>query len=223
MKKPTLDASVKEWYRWWTEDGQTVFKRFREALKNRKGGKDKMKKLALLLLLCAVPASAFDGPYFQGIWEQDNYKHAATSLNTLVTPKGAFDGMALQTALVWHKGDPANTLIPERLQALGVKPFSWTLLACGGSAGNGEAAFVCGSSVNVAPTLLGPLADLLKGTSSGIAQAVGDFIAKDPNASGAGLNLGYAWSAKPIVNGAMQPLNHWGSKLDAAMGLAYVF
>ena len=182
-----------------------------------------LKKILTLLVLAAVaaPAHAFDGPYFTGIWENGNYLHPLVSATTLLTTKGAYDGESTQVALVWHKADPLNSLIPQALQNVGVAPFSWALLSCGAGYGNGTAKLTCGSAVNFAPTLLGPVAQLLGQSSNALAQAASVAIKGTPD--GTGLSLGYVWSAAPVADGAVQPLNHWGSHLDASLGLNFAF
>ena len=175
----------------------------------------------LLLALAASPSVAFDGPYFKGIWEGDNYKHPVVSEGTLLTMKGAYDGETTQVAIAWHAASASDTLIPQALQNVGFKPFSWTLLNCGGGYGNGNGLITCGSSINVAPTLLGPIAQPLKMSSNPIAQAVGIFIANTP--SGSGLALGYVWNMTPVQNATIMPFDRWGSHLDAFLGASYVF
>ena len=177
-----------------------------------------MKYIALLLLL-AAPASAFDGPYFTAIWE--NPSHPVASAGSLLTAKGGYDGVTTKIALVWHKADATNSIIPQDLQNIGVKPFSWTLLDCGAGYGNGTGKMDCGAGVNLAPTLLGPLAAPLKASSSPLAQAAGGIIGGLPD--GSGLNVGPTWAATPVQHGTLLPVNHWGSHLDFFFGGTYSF
>lgn len=177
--------------------------------------------LAALFAFAVAPARAFDGPYFQAIWEGQNYKSAPQSAGTLLTMRGGFDGLSLRKSIIWHKSDAANTLIPQALQNIGVKPFGWSLLDLGGSAGNGAANITAGSGLNLAPSLLGPLAQVLEQSSSSLAKGVGGLIAGDT--SGAGLDLGYVWNANPVQSGTIMPLNRWGSHLDAFVGINYIF
>ncbi len=178
--------------------------------------------IATLIALAASRAAAFDGPYFQGIWENGNYAHPLASAGELMTTKGAYDGVATKIALVWHPADPLNSIIPLSFQRAGIKPFSWTLLDCGAGYGNGTGKLDCGAGVNFAPTLLGPLAQPLEASSSPAAQLAGQIISADlPN--GSGLNIGPTWAATPIQNGTIMPLNHWGSHLDFFFGASYAF
>ncbi len=179
------------------------------------------KTLVAVLLLVAPAAHAFDGAYFQAVWEGDNYKHQPVSAGTLLSSRGGFDGLSARGGIAWHKADPANSLVPQFLRDAGVKPFSWTLLACGGAVGNGDASFSCGPGVNLSPTVLGPLAELLKQSRSSLAQGAAVLIEGTPD--GTGLNLGPTWSATPVANGAFKPINRWGSKLDWFLGAAYTF
>ena len=176
---------------------------------------------AVLLAALAAPSYAFDGAYFKGIWENQNYKSPIVSEGTLLTMKGAYDGETGQVAIAWHQADPNDTLIPQSLQNIGIKPFSWTLLNCGGGYGNGTGLLTCGSSINVAPTLLGPIAQPLKASSNALAHAAGVFIAGTP--SGTGLALGYVWNMIPVQNATIMPLDRWGSHLDAFLGASYAF
>ncbi len=158
-------------------------------------------------------------PYFMTL--VSNPAHPYVSLGSNFTTKGEFDGMTSQVALIWHKGDPNNTLIPDSLQNAGLKPFSWTLLACGAGYGNGTGVLTCGSSINVAPTLFGPLAQVLNATSNPVAKAIASFMAGAPN--GSGLALGYTWHMEPVADGALKPFNQWGSHVDAFIGAGYSF
>ena len=178
-----------------------------------------MKFLALLLALAVSPAAAFDGPYFTALWE--NPAHPVASVGSLLTAKGAYDGVSTKVTLVWHKADAANSITPQALQNIGVKPFSWTLLDCGAGYGNGTGKLNCGAGVNLAPTILGPIAQPLKASSSPLAQAAGAIIGGLPD--GSGLNVGPTWAATPIQNGTLRPLNRWGSHLDFFFGATYGF
>ena len=179
-----------------------------------------MRTLLVALALLAAPAvHAFDGPYFTALWE--NPAHPVASAGSLLTAKGAYDGVSTKVALVWHKADPKNSIVPQALQNVGVKPFSWTLLDCGAGYGNGTGKADCGAGVNLAPTLLGPLAQPLKASSSPLAQAIGAVIGGLPD--GSGLNVGPTWAATPVQNGTLMPINHWGSHLDFFFGATYGF
>ncbi len=177
-----------------------------------------MKYLALLLAL-AAPVQAFDGPYFTAIWE--NPKHPLTSAGSLLTAKGGYDGVSTKVALVWHKADPDDSLIPAALQNIGVKSFGWTLLDCGAGYGNGTGKLDCGTGINFAPTLLGPIAAPLKASTSKLAQAIGAIVGGLPD--GSGLNVGPTWAATPVQHGVLLPINHWGSHLDFFFGASFGF
>lgn len=181
-----------------------------------------MKKLAIILSLivafAAQPVFASDGPYFTTI--ASNYKHPVTSAGMLLRMDGSTDGGAAPISLVWHKGDIQNTLLPEWALNAGIKPISWDLLACGGGYASGEGTVVCGSGVNAAPTVLGPLASPLEASNKPILRAIGSFIANDKSG---GLNLGYLWNMRPIQHGTIMPVNHWGTHLDAFLGASYSF
>lgn len=158
-------------------------------------------------------------PYFMTL--ASNPSHPYVSLGSNFTTKGEYDGMTSQVALIWHKGDPTNTLIPDFALNAGLKPFSWTLLACGAGYGNGTGVLTCGSSINVAPTLFGPLAQVLNATSNPVAKAIASFVAGAPN--GSGLALGYTWHMEPVSGGALSPFSQWGSHVDAFIGAGYEF
>lgn len=181
-----------------------------------------MKKLLLALMLVPSLAKAwqFDGPYFQGLWEGDNWKHPIVSQVALTTFKGHYDGVSTDAALVWHHGDPKNTLLPDALVNAGVYPPSWGLVG-GAGYGNGAANVNSGLSVNAAPTLLGFLGKPLSQSSNSAAKAVGGAILGAPQ--GVSLSLGTVWYANPVVNGTVLPVNHWGSHADWTVGLAYAF
>lgn len=175
-----------------------------------------MKSLIAAVLLLASPASA---QYFNTIAQ--NPAHPYMSAGTNLTMKGAFDGVTTQVALIWHKGDPKDSMLPQALLDAGVQPISWSLLDCGAGYGNGAGVLTCGSAVNLAPTLLGPLAKALGHSSSAMAQGLATMINGSP--AGTGLALGYTWHAEPIQSGTLLPFDRWGSHLDAFLGLAYGF
>jgi hypothetical protein len=182
-----------------------------------------MKKLIIavgILLGLSAQSFAFDGPYFRGIWESTYTSHPIVTMGTLMTTKGAYDGVTTQVALVWHKGDKYNTIIPQALQDMGVQPMSWTLLNAGAGYGNGTGNMLCGSSVNVGPSLLGPVGQLLKQSNNIVAQTAGNFL---QGTSAGGVALGYVWNANPIKDGALMPFNQWGSHLDAFLGAEWKF
>lgn len=163
--------------------------------------------------------SKLNGAYFRTL--ASNPAHPYVSLGSNFTTRGEYDGMTSQVALIWHKGDPANTLIPDFALNAGLKPFSWTLAACGAGYGNGTGVLTCGSSINVAPTLFGPLAQVLKATGNPVAKAIATFMAGAPN--GSGLALGYTWHMEPVADGALKPFSQWGSHVDAFIGAGYEF
>lgn len=181
----------------------------------------KLTLLAALMFGSLVPAVAadFDGAYFHTIIQ--NSSHPYVSAGSNFTTKGKFDGATTQVAMIWHKGDAKNTLIPQFALDAGAKPFSWTLVACGAGYGNGTGVLTCGSSINVAPTLFGPLSQLLNLTQNPIAKAIGTFLVGTP--SGSGLALGYTWHMEPVRDSTLKPLNHWGSHADMFVGVGYEF
>lgn len=182
-----------------------------------------MKKLLVMLLAVtglSTTSFAFDGPYFQGIWEGNNLTHPVVSAGTLLTTKGDYDGVTTQVALIWHKGDPKNSLVPESLQKFGLQPVSFTLLNCGAGYGNGTGNMLCGSSLNVGPTVMGPLGTLIKQVDNPLTKTIGSFL--DGSSSG-GVALGYVWNMTPVLDGAVQPFNRWGSHLDVFLGATWNF
>jgi len=185
--------------------------------------------LAALLLAAALAAPAAaalggvpgpDGvkpskPYFQTILK--NLAHPKMSASLLYTSKGDFDGGVTDVALIYHKGDPTDTLWPQQLLDLGMPPVSWTLLEFG-FGGNRQSAFVRpGISVDVAPTLLGPIKDALHGIG-GIAGRFGSLLVAE---NGSGVKASVGWKADLIQNGSVQRFNDL--RLPPRYGIGYTF
>lgn len=155
----------------------------------------------LLVVAFLALAGSANAAYLQNILQDP--KHPQISANGLFTMKGAGDGGSLSAAVIFHKADPNDTIIPQRLLDLGVKPVSWAPLAIGGGGNRDHAFGTIGASANFAPTLLGPLAQALDASGK-------SFLSKllvSPDDSG--LNLGLCWKADAVRDGTILPLNRW--------------
>ena len=121
------------------------------------------------------------------------------SAAALYTPKFDFDGALTDIATVYHKADPHDTLWPQSWINAGVPALSWQLLELG-LGGDRKTAFVAaGASVDLAPTLLGPLARVLD--NAGGNNAVASKLIVDPD--GSGLKIGYGGKMLVIENGGL--------------------
>lgn len=185
--------------------------------------------LAALLLVAALSAPAAaalggvpaaDGsrpskPYFETILK--NIAHPKMSASLLYTAQGDFDGGVTDVALIYHKGDPTDTLWPQQLLDLGMPPVSWTLLELG-FGGNRQSAFIRpGVAVDVAPTLLGPLKDALHGVG-GLAGRFGSLLVAE---NGSGVKLSVGWKTNLIQNGSVQRFNDL--RFPPRYGVGYTF
>lgn len=156
-------------------------------------------------------------PYFETIVR--DIAHPKVTASTLYTSRFDFDGGETKAALVWHKGDPNDTLWPQQLLDLGMPPLSWALLELG-VGGNRESAFGrIGSSVDIAPTILSPLSSALKG-AGGTAAVVGNLLVS-PN--GSGVNISFGWKANVIQNGGVARFNEWRFPPRFGFGYTYQF
>lgn len=140
-------------------------------------------------------------PYFETILKDP--AHPRIGAGVLYTPAFEFDGAVTDVALVFHRANPDDTLWPKQLLDIGFPPISWTLLELGGG-GNRESGFVHGgASVNLAPTVLGPLTKALE-HAGGRYAAIGRLL-EAPN--GSGIRFGVGWKANVIRDGGIAPLN----------------
>lgn len=170
--------------------------------------------LAALIFACALPArAAYLKTFFQ------DPAHPKVSGSMLLTSRGDFDGGESDLALIFHKADPAETLMPQALLDLGIKPVSWTLLE-GGAGGNTHTGFLsAGPGVYVAPTLLGPLTQALE--AAGGNYAVLGHLLVSPD--GSGLRLGVHWKANVINNGGLTRFNDLRFPPRYVFGYGYQF
>ena len=168
----------------------------------------------LMLLLCR-PAKA---AYFETIFSDP--LHPRISATLLYTPQFKPDGGVANVAIIHHRASSQDTIIPKMLLNLGMQPVSWTLLELGGG-GNREKGFgTIGTSVDLAPTLLGPLASwLLKVGGKGA--AVSQLLVS-PDGTG-GVKLSIAWKADALEHGTIMPLNHWRFPPRYGVGYCYQF
>lgn len=145
--------------------------------------------------------------------------HPKIAVSSLFTPKFVFDGAESDVALVFHKADPNETIIPQRLLDAGVKPVSWTLLEAGAGGDRHTGFASVGPGIYVAGTLLGPLTALLE-YAGGTYATVGKLLVSP---DGGGLRLGIHWKANAVENGALVPFNHLRFAPRYVLGYSYQF
>lgn len=171
--------------------------------------------LAVVALICFGSSAAQAKPYFDTILKDP--AHPKLTLSTLFTSRAAFDGAETKAAIVYHKGDATDTLWPQKLLDLGAPPLSWALFELG-VGGNSQSAFVRGgASVDVAQTILGPAAQLLRG-AGGTAAVIGNLLISP---DGNGVNLSIGWKARLIENG--MPLRINDIRLPPRYGVGYTY
>lgn len=157
------------------------------------------------------------GQYIQTIFRDPT--HPKLSVSALWTMKLNPDGAVTDAAIVYHVGDKNDTLWPQTLIDHGVPPISYTLMEAGGG-GNTHSGFVhFGPSINVAPTVLGPVVALLNKAGGNYATIGGLLV--DPD--GSGLKIGIGWKGTVIDNGAMVPLNQIRFPPRYTTGYTYKF
>lgn len=124
--------------------------------------------------------------------------HPKLSAKLLFTSKFAADGGVTDMALVYHKHDGLEPW-PTVLENAGIVCPSFTVVEAG-VGGNANSAFVhAGLSLNVAPTVLGPLTDILK-KSGGTAAVIGNLLVAP---DGSGLSIGMGWKSNIIDKRAL--------------------
>lgn len=158
-------------------------------------------KRALAVICLMTLAASSRAAYLQTIFQDP--KHPQVGADALFTMKGASDGGSASVAVVYHPASMTDTLIPQRLLDLGVKPISWAPVEVGGGGNRDHAFGTLGASANFAPTLLGPLAQLLD--ASGRSTVSKLILSPD----GSGLKLGLCWKASAIQDGTILPVNRW--------------
>lgn len=172
-------------------------------------------KRALAVICLMTLAASSRAAYLQTIVQDP--KHPQVGVDALYTLKGASDGGTVSVAVVYHKGDPSDTLIPKPLLDLGVKPVSWSPLELGGGGNRDHAFGTIGVSANFAPTLLGPLAQALDASGK---SAISRLITSP---DGSGLKLGFCWKASAIQDGTLMPLNRWAFAPRLTVGGVWKF
>lgn len=156
-----------------------------------------MKKFLLALVALVALSAASEAAYLDTIVADPTHPKVSASL--LYTPKLEFDGGVSDVALVFHQADPHDSLWPQKWIESGVPALSWTLLECG-VGGNTQSAFgECGSSVDVAPTLLSPLTAQLRKAGGRYALAADLIVSPDGN----GLKIGWSWKGNFVQGGGI--------------------
>jgi hypothetical protein len=174
--------------------------------------------LTLLLAMSLRPATAteFNGPYVDSVFHHPSavpYSAGATFTSRFVA-----NGAATMAGAVWHKADPRNTLMPQKLMDLGIEPVGWAVnVGLGGNAGD---YFVpVGLSANLLPSALGPGLKLLRQSGNKTLQGIATVISSPSG----GVAFGPAWTAYPMVNGTVLPLNRWRFPPGWFCGATYAF
>jgi hypothetical protein len=153
----------------------------------------------LLLALVAAPARA---AYIKTILQDPTHPRVSAGLS--FNSKLELDGGGTAVALVYHEADREDSLIPNALLDLGIRPVSWAIQ--GGVGGDTKNVIIpFGASANLTPTVLGPALDLMRRSSSPTAQT----LAKILDSPAGGVAFGPQWTAKPVRDGVILPLNSW--------------
>lgn len=175
-----------------------------------------MNRTIIAAILLLGPRFAF-ARYFDTLLSDP--LHPAVSATVLYTSQARPDGGSLDVATIYHVGNPDDTFLPKFILDLGIKPISWTLLEIGGG-GNIQTGFVkFGTSINVAPALLGPIATGLRKKGGNYATAANLLVSPD----GAGVKLGLGWKTTVIDNGGFLPVNKLRYPPRYGVGYCYKF
>lgn len=159
-------------------------------------------KHALIVSFVMFLAPLTHAKYFQNIIQDPT--HPQLSLGETFTPRFKPNGLCTEAAVVYHVADPNETLIPKALLDLGVKPESWAFnIGVGGD--HGTFFVPMGLSINLTPSVLGPVLSPMKASSNSTL----NFIANVVDSPSGGVAFGPAWTAYPIVDGTVLPLNRW--------------
>lgn len=153
----------------------------------------------ILFALIAAPARA---GYLKTILQNPAHPHMSAGLS--FNSKLDLDGGGTALALVYHDANPDDSLIPQALLDLGVRPISWAIQAgVGGDRQNFTVPF--GVSANLTPTVLGPAIDAMRRSDSPMARN----LAKVLDSPAGGVAFGPQWTAKPVRDGVILPINVW--------------
>ncbi len=164
-----------------------------------------MKKLLMLAALMAV-ANFAGAAYFTTIFQDQNYKNPQISAGATFNSRFQLNGGNSQVALVYHGADIHDTLLPQFLLDAGVQPISWSLLNAGAGVSNGSLSLPFGPSVNLVGTVLGPLLQFAKSSSSKVAQGAASMV-QSPSG---GITAGPVWTLSHLyANGTVFPVDSW--------------
>ena len=175
-----------------------------------------MKKILGLMLFATFFCGSVKAAYLDSIFQHPTSPQISGGalLNSGMTPTGG----ATELALVYHSANVSNTLMPQVLLDLGVRPMSWAInIGLGGNAGN--AMVPLGASVNLVPSALGPVLDLMSASSNLTVQQISRVIASESG----GCAFGPTWTAYPVVNGGWKPMNAWRFPPGWFLGASYKF
>ncbi len=155
-----------------------------------------------LLLALLLPVS-LDAAYFKTIVSDINHPQmsAGATFNSRFSPIGGI----INYSIIYHPADADDSLIPGFLLRSGVRPISWSLLDVGVGGASGNFIAPVGASINLTPTVLGPLVDYLGKSESSIARGIGNIIS-GPNG---GVAFGPKWVAYPVVDSVVVPVTQW--------------
>lgn len=154
---------------------------------------------AILAIGAAAPARA---AYLKTIFQDPTHPQVSAGLS--FNSKLELDGGGTAVALVYHGADAADTLVPQALLDLGIRPISWAIQAgVGGDRQNVTVPF--GASVNLTPTVLGPALDALRRSFSPKLQTLSKIL----DSPAGGVAFGPQWTAKPVRDGRLLPLSSW--------------
>jgi hypothetical protein len=177
------------------------------------GGKMKGMIAAVIVFLSFSAKAA----YFDGIW--DNPTHPITSLTAFYSPSLSFDGMATSAAIIYHRADIADSILPKSWLAAGVQPVAWSLLDFT-AGGDSHSAFISiGPSVNLAQSLLGPVSASMQRAGGNCAMIGKLLVSPD----GAGLRLAIDWKGYVLQNGEITRLNQMRFPPRYGIGYTYPF
>ncbi|MDE2019155.1 MAG: hypothetical protein KGJ13_02280 [Patescibacteria group bacterium] len=144
-----------------------------------------MKKLALCLALMGLAVAAKAAPYVQGFWTKGAPLYM-TQLTNVSASKFGYINTTTAWAPFYHplSAGSLTRYLPASLQAI-IPPESWACtIGAGYLAANGGAQFSLGCGLNLAASVQALASRLLLKSSNQTVDALGNFIAPNPDGSG---------------------------------------
>jgi hypothetical protein len=171
--------------------------------------------IAAAVLALAAPVQA---AYFSTFFQEPTKPHI--SAGALFDSRLIARGAASNLSLIFHRANTDDSLIPKSWQEAGIKPIAWSLLDVGIGKQSGDFIIAVGASVNLSPTILGPVADKMKASGSLFLRGFGYLL---DSSGGSGIAFGPKWMACPLHGDTFKPFNQWNFTPGWFLGASWQF